>query len=93
MSNFKKVIVSLPETLLKRIDLVAKEDSKSRSGLIREILAEFLIARDKKKIREQMISGYKSMESINMTLAEEGIGADLADLEQYELSLKQEAGK
>ncbi len=88
MSNLKKVIVSLPETLLKRIDIIAKEEGKSRSGLIRSILAEFLISKEKQKIREQMVSGYKSMGGINKALAEEGLDADLADLEQYELSLK-----
>ncbi|MDD2216050.1 MAG: ribbon-helix-helix protein, CopG family [Eubacteriales bacterium] len=88
MSNRKKIITSLPESLLEQVDSIVKEDHKNRSELIREALVLYLTDRRKKQIRREMVEGYQKMGDLNQSLSEDGIGADLADLKQYELNLK-----
>lgn len=90
MSNLKKIIVSLPEPLLEQTDHVLAEEHKNRSELIREALVLYLSERRKKGIREQMERGYLEMGEINLTLSEEGLDSDLADLVQYEAKWKRE---
>lgn len=90
MSNLKKIIVSLPEPLLLQTDYVLAEERKNRSELIREALVLYLSERRKKGIREQMERGYLEMGEINLTLSEEGLNSDLADLVQYEAKWKRE---
>ena len=88
MSNRKKIITSLPESLLEQVDSIVKEDHKNRSELIREALVLYLTDRRKKQIRREMVEGYQKMGDLNQSLSEDGIDADLADLKQYELNLK-----
>jgi len=87
MSNLKKVIISLPESLLDQADRIMKEDDKNRSELVREALVLYLNERKKERIREELMHGYKAMGLLNISLSEEGIDADLADLNQYEKDL------
>lgn len=87
MSKLKKIIISLPETLLSHIDNLAGEQSKNRSELVREALNFYLAEQNKKKIRQELIEGYKEMGEINLRLAEEGMDTALADIDQYETNL------
>lgn len=88
MSNLKKIIVSLPQSLLVQIDNLAKAQEKNRSELIREALSFYISEYKKKQIRQQLISGYEEMRGINLNLAEEGMGNALADLKEYETKLR-----
>ncbi len=88
MSNLKKIIVSLPQSLLVQIDNLAKAQEKNRSELIREALSFYISEYKKKQIRQQLISGYGEMRGINLNLAEEGMGNALADLKEYETKLR-----
>lgn len=87
MSNLKKIIVSLPETLLEQADRMMKEDKKNRSELVRDAIALYLEVRKKERIRKEMIQGYQEMGMLNLSLSEEGLEADLADLHRYEKDL------
>jgi CopG family transcriptional regulator / antitoxin EndoAI len=87
MSNMKKIIVSLPESLLEQADCIVKEDEKNRSELVREALTLYLVERKKQRIRTEMMHGYKEMGMLNLRLSEEGLGEDLGDLNQYEKEL------
>ena len=87
MSNLKKIIISLPESLLEQADCIVKEDKKNRSELVREALTFYLAERKKKRIRTEMMHGYREMGMLNLSLSEEGLGEDLADLKQYENEL------
>jgi CopG family transcriptional regulator/antitoxin EndoAI len=87
LSNLKKIIVSLPETLLQQIDCIMKEEEKNRSELVREALALFLKERKIERIRREMAEGYREMGMLNLNLSEEGIGVHLADLDRYEQDL------
>lgn len=84
MSNLKKIIISLPESLLVQTDRIADKQNKNRSELIREALTLFINEEKKKQIREDLTKGYEEMRELNLNLSEEGMGEALTDLKQYE---------
>ncbi|MGI6751240.1 MAG: CopG family ribbon-helix-helix protein [Anaerovoracaceae bacterium] len=90
MSNMKKIIVSLPESLLVKIDDQSKLEGKNRSVVIREALALYLAERKKAEIEKCMREGYLAMGQLNLQLSEEGLGIDLQSLTAYEKILKHE---
>jgi CopG family transcriptional regulator/antitoxin EndoAI len=87
MSNLRKVIISLPASLLEQTDRIAEEQKKNRSELIREALNLYHEEEKKKRIRTELIRGYEEMSGLNLLLAEEGMGEALIDLEKYEARL------
>lgn len=87
MSNLKKIIISLPNSLLEQTNRIAEEKNKNRSELIREALTLYLTEHKKKQIREKLILGYEEMAELNRKLAEEGMGDTLKELEKYEAKL------
>lgn len=76
MAQLKKIIISLPDTLLKQVDEYAKKDGISRSELIRECLKSFVNVREKQEIHEQLEKGYQIMAEINSEWAEFCLEAD-----------------
>jgi len=87
MPNFKKIIVSVPEDVLKQADCVAKEEDITRSELIRQGIALYLGEHKKRILREKMKRGYTEMGMINLTLSEEGMEYAVSDLVAYEKKL------
>jgi CopG family transcriptional regulator/antitoxin EndoAI len=87
MSNLKKIIISLPASLLEQTDLIVEEQKKNRSELIREALNLYLAEQKKKRIRAELIRGYEEMSGLNLRLAEEGMREALTDLDEYETKL------
>ncbi len=72
MASTKRIVLSVPDTLLRDLDgLVAMERSQ-RNALILEAMRIYVAERKKRDMREQLKRGYKSMARINLTLAEEG---------------------
>lgn len=51
-----KVLVSLPQEFLEAIDLVASEEHRSRSELIREALRAYLETRQVRKLRLKQVA-------------------------------------
>ncbi len=87
MSNLKKIIISLPASLLEQTDRIAEAQKKNRSELIREALNLYHEEEKKKQIRAELIRGYEEMSGLNLLLAEEGMEETLTDLEKYESKL------
>ena len=82
-----KVIVSLPDTLLKKSDIVYME-KKNRSEFIREAMK--LYSRKRKvEMRESLKKGYTEMANINLALAESAFSADFHSLDLYEAILSE----
>ena len=84
MSNLKKIIITLPDSLLKQADQIAEEQKNNRSELIREALILYLAEQKKKRIRTELIRGYEEMKELNLRLAEEGMGESLENQKVYE---------
>ncbi|MBO5666929.1 MAG: CopG family transcriptional regulator [Firmicutes bacterium] len=84
MSEMKKIILSLPEELLEKVDDQLKYEEISRSEWIRRALVLALEQAKKDRIRARMKQGYQEMGLLNLELAEEALAADTSDFAIYE---------
>lgn len=87
MSNSKKIILSLPEELLNRVNDCSDNENKNRSEWIREAIGHYLAEGEKDRIRKQMEQGYREMGMLNLELSEAGLEADQRDFAMYENKL------
>ncbi|SHJ86144.1 CopG family ribbon-helix-helix protein [Tepidibacter formicigenes] len=85
----KKIVVSLPNSLLVEVDKIIKVENKNRSEFIREAMNLYLREKRKIETRESMIKGYREMGAINLALAEMGLSIDVSSLEGYEGKIAQ----
>ena len=76
MARTKRIMISLPQNLLKEVDGVVEMERRTRSEFIREAMKLYLQERRKKQIRERMQEGYMEMARLNLTLANEAINAE-----------------
>lgn len=72
MASSKRIVISVPDTLLREVDGLVAMERWNRSALIREAVRLYVEERKKRDMREQMIRGYREMARINLSLAEEG---------------------
>lgn len=84
MAETKRIMISLPNSLLEEVDDIVSMESKNRSEFIREAMKLYLRERKKIQIKEEMKSGYREMSQINLFLAEIGVEEDLNELINYE---------
>ncbi|CEP69254.1 Ribbon-helix-helix [Moorella glycerini] len=71
MPGVKRIMISLPESLLAEVDGLATLERRNRSEFIREAMKLYITERKRRNIREQMKRGYQEMASINLALAVE----------------------
>ncbi|HPZ43096.1 MAG TPA: ribbon-helix-helix protein, CopG family [Bacillota bacterium] len=71
MSQLKRVMISLPDTLLAEVDGIAAAEQLNRSEFIREAMKLYIAERKRRLLREQMKKGYLEMARINLALAVE----------------------
>lgn len=87
MAELKKILVSLPDSLLKEVDEIVALDKKNRSEFIREAMKLYIRERHRIEIRDKMKKGYEEMARINKELAEAGVNSDNKAYENYEALL------
>ncbi len=87
MGETKRILVSLPESLLEEVDLLASMENINRSEFIREAMKLYISEKRKKQIRESMKKGYMEMAAINLEMAELGLTAENECLISYEKRL------
>ncbi len=90
MAEKKRIVVSVPDSLLEEVDYIVKLEKRNRSEFIREAMKAYLRERKRMEMREIMKHGYKDMAAINLVYAEMGIDVDLSCLEKYESELAAE---
>ena len=83
----KKILISLPESLLFGIDQA--KGGLSRSEFIRNAVIKELKSLEKAKIEEELKQGYIAMGEINLSIAEDGLCADNEQLLTYEQKLSE----
>lgn len=83
----KKILVSIPEQLLKDLDLAAKYEKTNRSDFIRKAIKLYLKEKRKMEIREKMEIGYLEMSSICSSISEEDSQGEYEDFLSYETRL------
>ena len=67
----KRIMISIPESLLEEVDGLASVEKRNRSEFIREAMKLYISERKRKTLREQMRVGYQEMAEINLSLAME----------------------
>ena len=71
VAESKRIMISLPESLLAEVDDVVTLENRNRSEFIREAINSVLHERRKRGIREQMRRGYQEMAQLNLAIAKE----------------------
>jgi CopG family transcriptional regulator/antitoxin EndoAI len=66
VSQVKRVMISLPDTLLAEVDGIAAAEQLNRSEFIREAMKLYIAERKRRLLREQMKRGYLEMARINL---------------------------
>ncbi|NLO90034.1 MAG: ribbon-helix-helix protein, CopG family [Clostridia bacterium] len=87
MPGVKRIMISLPESLLEEVDGLASLEKRNRSEFIREAMKLYINERKKRIMREQMKKGYQEMAEINLSLAKENYEAEEEVQEYYEKKL------
>lgn len=87
VDNLKRVMVSLPASLLAEVDGFIQQAQGNRSQFIREAMRVYLTDLRRRELRQKMQEGYKEMASINLHLAHEGLAEEPQLLEKYEEGL------
>lgn len=71
MAESKRIIISLPITLLEEVNDIINIENKNRSEVIREAMRFYLSEKRKGRLREEMRKGYLEMSTLNLLLCEE----------------------
>ncbi|MBA5850707.1 CopG family transcriptional regulator [Clostridium sp. cel8] len=89
MSNSKRLVVSLSETLYDEFNRALKEDCKKRSEFIRDAI--ILYIKEKKRLNNiaLMERGYREMAQLNLEFAEMGFARDIKEFKEYEAKLSE----
>ncbi|ADL08643.1 CopG family ribbon-helix-helix protein [Thermosediminibacter oceani] len=89
MAELKRIVVSLPDSLLKQVDGIISKEKKNRSEFIQDAMRLYIRERERIRMREQLKNGYQEMADINLRIAEFGINEDFRDLALYEIRLSE----
>ncbi len=76
LAELKRIMISVPDTLLQEIDGIAAVEKVTRSQFMRNAMRLYIEERKRKAVLDNMRKGYQEMAAINLTLAEEGLYVD-----------------
>ncbi len=84
LAELKKILISLPDNLLKEVDNIVSVEKTNRSEFVREAMKLYLREKRKMQMRDRMKKGYQEMAEINIRLAEMCMDADSDQQQKYE---------
>jgi CopG family transcriptional regulator/antitoxin EndoAI len=87
LSHFKKVLITMPDSLLEEIDALAKKEKKNRSEMVREVMKIYIKEKQHDYIVESLSQGYREMAEINLEIAQKCFDADDEVSRYYEEKL------
>lgn len=87
MSSVKRIMISLPDSLLAEVDGIAAADQLNRSEFIRRAMNFYITECKRRLLREQMKKGYLEMAKINLALVVEHYRLEAEVKEFFELPL------
>ncbi|MFW5648919.1 MAG: CopG family ribbon-helix-helix protein [Candidatus Alkaliphilus sp. MAG34] len=87
MSSSKRIVVYLPDSLLKEVDSIVSVEKTNRSQFVCKAMRLYIRKRSRMELNEQMKNGYREMGEINLALAELGLSLDMSSLESYEAEM------
>jgi len=89
MNEIKKILISMPESLLKEIDVAISRDKLNRSEFVREAIRFYLNEKKNNEIKLMLIKGYQEMAGINSEIAEQSYDSDSMQIVEYERRLEE----
>lgn len=92
MAEIKKILISLPDNLLKEIDAIIAMEKIDRSEFVREAMKLYIREKRRIRMRESMKKGYEEMAEINSVLAKMCLEADNEQQQKYEEKLEEMDG-
>lgn len=87
LAEQRKILVSLPDNLLREIDHIVTVEKTNRSEFVREAMRLYIREKRKIQMRNSMKKGYQEMAEINTRLTEIFISADFSQQQKYEKCL------
>ena len=87
MAETKRIMVSLPNSLLEEVDFIVSMEKKNRNEFVKEAMKLYIREKRKVEVSEKLKDGYLEMSQINLTLAEVGFEQDMMELNVYEARL------
>ncbi|MGB4312358.1 MAG: CopG family ribbon-helix-helix protein [Natronincolaceae bacterium] len=87
MSDSKRIVIYLPDNLLREVDHIVSIEKIDRSQFVCRAMRLYIRKRGRMELNEQMKNGYKEMGEINLALAELGLSLDMSSLETYEAQM------
>ncbi len=87
MSQFKEVLITLPDYLVDEIDKLAEKENKNRSDIVRDVMKSYLGEKHKRELKAELARGYQEMAKINLSIAQECLCSDEENLKHYEEKL------
>jgi len=89
LAQLKKILISLPDNLLKEVDSIVAMERINRSEFVREAMKLYIREKRKIEMRDRMKKGYQQMAEINKKLAEIWFEADNEQQQKYEEGLRE----
>lgn len=89
MAQLKKILISVPDYLLKEVDDIVSVDRINRSQFVREAVKLYLLQRKRLEMRDRMKKGYEQMAEINIKIAEIFFDIDNEQQQIYENRLRE----
>lgn len=89
MAELRKILISLPDNLLKEVDTIVSIEKTNRSEFVRKAMKLYITEKRKIEMRDKMKKGYQEMAEINIKLAEICFDADTDQQDKYEERLRE----
>ena len=87
MAHNKKILISLPDTLVSEIDVLATAGKIDRSEFLREAVKGYVAQKKRAALAEDLKKGYEEMSDINIEIAEFCLEQDNFQQQHYEEKL------
>ncbi|MBE7013044.1 MAG: ribbon-helix-helix protein, CopG family [Ruminococcaceae bacterium] len=87
MSRQRKILISVPDSLLTEVDDFASSRNINRSEFIRDAMRLYIKERKKAELCSRLRRGYEEMAEINLDIAELCVSADEEQQKSYEAKL------
>lgn len=87
MARQKKILISLPDTLLDEADNMAYSQNVNRSEFIREAMKMYIREKKKSEIVQKLKKGYEEMAEFNLEYSDFCFESDNRQLQLYEEKL------
>ncbi len=84
MARQKKILISIPDSLLNEADIMANLENINRSEFIREAMRLYIREKKKRDIAAKLKKGYEEMSELNLDYSEYCLCADNIQQKLYE---------